>query len=452
VNNLPVIAGGLIMVGIFTGLGAGFERGSGAALGGAGLLGSSALGRSGEGVFLNALTGNFLINRQDEFLVGRGPDVAISRTYNSLGALDENGDNWRQSTDRRVFGVAGALNVNGSTVRRVSADGSDITYTYRTIGSVSAYWATDGAGAHDKLTISANIWTWTDGDSQAKEVYQSNGSYWQITEQSDRDGNKITFSYTGDKLQRATTQDGGYTEYKWSGNNITSIVTGYADLSDSGAAKTLTRTRYGYDTSNRLTSVTVDLSPQDNVITDGAVYTTNYEYDGVSKRVSSIKQTDGSRLDLVYFSGGANDGKLKQLVQHVSSSNFRTTNIEYFGDRTQLSDDRGAITNIYADGTGSFGMIIDPVASTGQAQTVAYYNYDAEGNVTRSIDPSGSVTHFSYDARGNMTQSKRYIGVDTPNWDPNVTHVRRPEQPHPSDHNRHPNIWVFDFASQPFCL
>src|SRR3972149_11115199 len=96
------------MVAVFTGLGAGFERGSGAALGAGGLLGSSSLGRSGEGVFLNAASGNLLISRQDEFLIGRGPDVAIARTYNSLGALDGNGDHWRQSTDRRGGGGPGA--------------------------------------------------------------------------------------------------------------------------------------------------------------------------------------------------------------------------------------------------------------------------------------------------------------------------------------------------------
>src|SRR5688572_12384694 len=119
------------MVAIFTGLGAGFERGSAAALGGAGLLGSSSLGRVGEGVFLNAANSNLLLQRQDEFLAGRGPDLAVARTYNSQGALDDpNNDDWRQSTDRRLVLLTGAINAAGSKITRVSADGSEIEYEY----------------------------------------------------------------------------------------------------------------------------------------------------------------------------------------------------------------------------------------------------------------------------------------------------------------------------------
>src|SRR5258705_8451699 len=117
------------MVAIFTGAGTGFERGSGSVLGAAGLLGSSTLGRGGEQLFLNAATGNFLISQQDEFLVGLGPDVAISRTYNSLGDLsDENGDNWRQSTQRRIVNLTGTLNTAGSTLPRGGAHRAKNTY------------------------------------------------------------------------------------------------------------------------------------------------------------------------------------------------------------------------------------------------------------------------------------------------------------------------------------
>ncbi len=69
----------------------------------AGLLGSGTQGRGGDNVSVNAATGNLLISRQDEFLVGRGPDASISRTYNSLAQMSDgdNGDQWQQSTMRR---------------------------------------------------------------------------------------------------------------------------------------------------------------------------------------------------------------------------------------------------------------------------------------------------------------------------------------------------------------
>ena len=145
------------MVAVFTGLGAGFQRGSGASIGGAGILGSGLQGRAGENISVNAATGNLAVTtRQDEFIVGRGPDVGINRVYNSLGALDDNGDHWRQNTDRRIKSLTGTANTNGSTVTRVSADGSEVTYTYNSSykgldrnGEVitGAYLSTDGSGA-----------------------------------------------------------------------------------------------------------------------------------------------------------------------------------------------------------------------------------------------------------------------------------------------------------------
>ena len=409
------------MVAIFTGLGAGFERGSAAALGGSGLLGASAQGRGGEGVFLNAASGNLVLSRQDEFLVGRGPDIAIARTYNSMGALDDNGDLWRQSTDRRVFGLTGTVNTSGSTVMRVSADGSEITYAW----NGSHYATTDGAGAHDLLVYASgsDTWTWTEGSSRNTETYGfSTTGVYRITQHADTDGNTLTFTYVGgapDKLDKVTTADGSWVQYSWSGANITTLTTGYTDLVTS-TAKTLTRTHYAYDGSNRLITVTTDLSPEDNSVSDANTYWTSYTYDGTSNRVASITQKDGSSLSIGY--DGA--GRVTTLVQTAASGDMRTTSISYVDEgngltRTEVTDPRGQVTKLWsknaddtntanADERGQLVRVQFPAKLTGEPQQEINYAYDGSGNVLSATTKAGATTlstvTYQYDAQGNVTQ------------------------------------------------
>lgn len=392
------------MVAMFTGLGAGIERGSGSVLGNAGLLWSGGLGRADERVLVNAATGNLVVQQQDELLIGRGPDVAVGRSYNSLGNLsDENGDNWRQSTDRRVHGLTGTANTSGSTVKRVSADGSEITYAWT--AAQSAYVATDGAGAHDQLTWSGSstTWTWTDGDSQQTETYgyaAGSGRYL-ISRATDTKGNSLTFTYlSGGKLDKVATADGGFVQYNWSGNNITQVVTGYTDLATNNA-RTLTRTRYSYDASNRLTSVTVDLSPGDNSIADGRTYSTSYGYDGTSKRVASITQSDGSALAISYDAAF----RVKTLVQTVASGVTRTTSLDYQAVYTNITDPTGQVTRLDYDGGGQLTRITAPPAASGATAQVTRFTYDAEGNLVSVTDPIGNTTTYDAFTDNGMAQS-----------------------------------------------
>ena len=65
---------------------------------------------------LNAANGNPLIGKRDEFLVGRAPDAVSDRTCNGQGdASEDDGDNWRQSPQRGIHDLAGA--VTARTIR-----------------------------------------------------------------------------------------------------------------------------------------------------------------------------------------------------------------------------------------------------------------------------------------------------------------------------------------------
>lgn len=403
------------MVSILVGSGSGYARGSGNIVGGAGLLGSGTQGRGGDNVSVNAATGNLLISREDEFLVGRGLDVGVSRTYNSFAQMSDgdNGDQWQQSTMRRVFGLTGTLNTAGSTISRQGGDGSVIVYTWDAGREV--YVTTDGNGAHDTLEkINSSTWQWTDGSSRILEVYEvsvADPAVFRIAQQWDSIGNRVNFTYVTatDKLDMVTTHNHGaanaatgvpeqsYVKYIWSGNNVTEVQTGYTDYRDSATPadnvnRTLTRTRYAYDASNRLITVTVDLSPDDNSVADGRTYVTTYDYDDNSKRVASISQTDGSRLDVTYDGSG----RVLTLTQTVAGAETRVTTLSYQSGYTNITGSDGLVTRLDYDAAKQLKKITAPTAQTVQ------FGYDNAGNLTSVTDSASEATVYTYDAGGNV--------------------------------------------------
>ncbi|MEQ1551118.1 hypothetical protein, partial [Sphingorhabdus sp.] len=366
------------MVAIFTGNGLGLERSSGSALGARGQVGVASHGRASERVTVNAANGNLIIGNYDEFLIGRGPDSAINRTYNSLGQFtDDNGDNWA-SMGARITNQIGAVNTAGATIDRIGWDGSVVRYTYNV--SKNAYVAKTDAGAYNLITYSG-AWNWEDADTGVREVYAPDSNGQRVVQKLDRDYNSITYSYLSDKINRITTADGNYTDLIWLGNNLTELRTTYTDT-QTGTTKTLTRTRYSYDSSNRLIKVMVDLSPEDNSITDGRVYETSYSYHGTSKLVASITQTDGSRLDFSY--DGSN--RVTSFTEWVDSSTSRTTSFNYGAGYTNVTDHLGNTTALYYNSAGQLTYLRQPEATAGGNPKITEFIYNADGDVIEVIE------------------------------------------------------------------
>ncbi|WHU04984.1 LysM peptidoglycan-binding domain-containing protein [Sphingomonas sp. NIBR02145] len=381
------------MVAIFAGAGAGFQRGSGSTLGSSGLLGSASFGRSGEQLFLNAANGNLLISRQDEFLAGRGPDIDVSRTYNSLGnQSDDNGDNWRQST-QRVLQLNGALNGAGSTITYRSGDGSDVAYAW----NGSAYVTTDGGGAYDKIVWNGSGFTRTDGSNATiSETYQSDGvtSWYRLKTISDTDGNSITYGYSADKLTSISSSNGESLTYVWSGNHISEVISGDG-----------TSTVYNYDGYGRLSQVAVQLAAG-----GGTFYSTWYSYVGSSTLVSRIEQSDGSILEIGY--DGAN--RVTSMVQTAAAGDTRTTSIAYGSGYSVVTDPTNQATTLYYDGAGQLTKVVAPPASAGAAQQVVQFGYDGNGNLSTVTDAMGQTVTYGYDGWGNVTsQSDRLSNLVT---------------------------------------
>ena len=128
------------MVAVVSGSGLGLFGSSLSTLGGAGASGNATIGRGGDRVYVNTATGNLIVQSQDEILRALGLDLALVRTYNSQGLMnDDNGDNWRLGVHQRVFGLTGTLNAEGSTVTKVFGDGREVLYRYDASYALEVY-------------------------------------------------------------------------------------------------------------------------------------------------------------------------------------------------------------------------------------------------------------------------------------------------------------------------
>ena len=381
------------MVAIVSGNGLGLSLGSMASLGSRGAWGSANQGRSGEQAYVNASTGNLVLRDQDDLLAGRGLDSLALRTYNSMGRQnDDNGDNWSTGIYAQQLRLVGARNAVGSAIVRTDRDGGEASYAFDADRGV--YVSTAGSGAYDTVAYDSatSQYAWIDGDTGAEERYDSvNGK---LLKSRDSSGNTLSYTYNGNLLASVSTASGETTYYDYSGNNLSQVRTVTVNA---GVSQTQTRVHYGYDASNRLSAVTIDLSPADNSITDANVYTSAYTYDGASQRVASVAQTDGTKVAFTYVQVGT-----ESRVETATDALGNVTRFSYdtAARRTTVVDPMGLRTQFDYDAQGQIVKVTAP-SITGVSETTTFV-YSATGDLTQSVDAEAHTIDMAYDASGNQ--------------------------------------------------
>jgi YD repeat-containing protein len=352
-------------------------------------------GRSGEQLAVNLVNGNLVLQRQDEFLVGKGLDTAVLRTYNSQGLSDgDNNDNWRIGFYRQIKALTGTINTAGSTVTRVDADGAECVYKF----NGSLYVNTDGGGSYDTLSYSSanSQWTWTDGDSRMTETYDWTNGAGKLLNQKDIDGYILSYTYQANGLlQEVANASGEKTLLVYNSTNLARVST---VLTNGTTSTTSSRVSYAYDGSNRLQTVTVDLTPANTQ--DNLVYTTTYTYDGASKRVATVAQSDGSAISISYDASNR--------VSRITDALGNLTIYKYEANKTTITDALGNNTVHEYDANNRLIRIADPAVNgvaSGQQ-----FSYNANGDIITITDGEGRRVFMQYDATGNQTLQRDEAG------------------------------------------
>ncbi|WP_420997910.1 LysM peptidoglycan-binding domain-containing protein [Cupriavidus sp. 30B13] len=399
--NQPYTGKAQSMVAIVSGNSLGLNLTSLATLGQRGLIGNASQGRNGEQSYVNIVTGNLVLQDRDDGLVGLGGAVSVLRTYNSQGRFaDDNGDNWLNGLDARIL-IFGAPMASGSTINRTDRDGSVAVYAFDSF--YGAYVSTSGGGAYDKFTYDAaqGQYVWTDGDSQRKETYGTDGRLLQST---DAQGNTLTYVWGQWGVTSMTNSAGEALLLDYdNGSNLSRVR---SMVLVNGTLTSVRTVSYEYDSSNRLSAVTVDLTPDDGTVADGNVYRTTYTYDGASTRVASINQTDGTRLAFTYVQTGATfrvatvTDALGQITSYsYDQANYRTTVTDPLGHATRYSyDSKGQLYNI------------ESLSATGVPTQLVWFDYNLSGDVVRAYDGEERSVSYEYDANGNQTLQRDSLG------------------------------------------
>jgi YD repeat-containing protein len=388
-------------------------------------FGSSGIGQSRGGQYVNIATGNLMLQDRDEHLFVRGFDSAFLRTYNSRGKVAGAGqDGFVTGYERRVSltGIGG-LNTATSTMTLTTGDGQALVFAYS--GTTNKYVATGGDGAHDTLVWNGTQWTYTEGSSRREELYESHAGTGRLVRirnlRSDPgtpaqfdigydaggrvisvtsvDGaaagsqDAILFSYdAAGKLTAVTTREGGVTRYQLA---------------------------YTYDSLGRLASVINDLTPDGSTgawgaSNDTARFRTVYSYvsatDATDLRIAAVATSDGVNVAYTYEADGAGGWRVKTLTEgSAADGSTQLTTFSYFANYTNVTLGSGANARMWTyvyDNTANRQLTAVYEPAVDGLRTGTFYAYNASGDVTQVRTERGGVvlaqTDSTYDANGNV--------------------------------------------------
>ncbi|MGU3397280.1 DNRLRE domain-containing protein [Priestia sp. D51] len=333
---------------------------------------------------VNAFNGNLVFDETDFSLDGRGPGIDISRTYNSqdkeVGIF---GKGWNSSLDVKV---------------KEDANG-DVLYIEQDKRIHRFRKTTDGyqapTGIYLTLTKDSNGFYFKDTD-QSVTAFRSDGK---LSYEEDSNGNKTTYSYVNNKITSITDASSRSVSISYTGDYVSKIT--YEDqittFTYTGDQLTETKTpngrtyKYGYE-NGQLRFV------YDPKHTDAKPSVTEYTYDSEDKLV---KVTDVLKKETTISYD--TDARQTTVTKPKGSKDIYEYNEDGNPSKTVEDADNLKLTTTYEYDNNNLVKKTDPNDQAEDKPSEAY-TYDKNGNVLTETDALGKNT-YEYNANNDITKS-----------------------------------------------
>ncbi|WP_183250023.1 DNRLRE domain-containing protein, partial [Anoxybacillus tengchongensis] len=330
---------------------------------------------------VNAATGNLMIDEQDVSISGRGPGLALSRTYNSLSPWTGLfGKGWHSDAEMNIV-------AQGNEARFTDEDGTLHIFMKRADGTYQA-----PTGVYLELSETTTEWIVKSKDQTKMYFNKSDGKLTKIV---DGHGNATTYGYSNGKLTSMTDASGRKLDIQYRPDGKIEKIIGPMN-------RTVT---YGY-TNDLLTTVTQ---------TGGEV--TRYEYNEIDRLVKVFEPTHTEDQPVVnqFVYDGDRLSQVRDSEDHVYTLTYDPTE-----RRLLIQKPNGRKTQYTFNEAGNPIEVVDDV---GGLNITTKYVYEGN-NLKESYDPNdvGATTpteSYTYDANGNVLTAKDSYGTETYQYNPN---------------------------------
>lgn len=403
----------------------------------------------------NIMDGNLYISENDMSAKGKGFNIDINRIYSSnysnscpnCGSAGSLGSGWQFLYDIKL------QTNDDESISLKNGDGSVYTFFY------DAYLNKYISMETDSDLIKNNDGSFTlMFKNGTKYIFDSSGMLLNMV---DRNGNRLTFSYTSGKLTKVTDDSGisvtltyddkgrissakdplnrqvNYeydsndnllkvikstgesTQYRYDPNNLLNEITDplgkntdieYSEGRASSMRTSLSNASYQYDEQGRVTEMTEYV--------DGNIYTTRYLYDDINrteKTIDSLGNTISTARNFsanvsiftdenghetrYYYDANGNLEKTVDALGNPTSYTYENT----FSEIKSITDPRGYTRSYRYDSNGNLVEDTDPLGNS------IFYSYDSAGNPVNIQFSTSNIT-YQYDSHGNLISQKDALG------------------------------------------